>query len=64
MKPCGSCLEGWLDVCEDINREACVVGGKPDSLSGCVGCWLLGEEDVPGGECVGVWLDVHMDGSK
>ena len=41
-----------------------MVGCKPDSLSGCVSYWLLIEEDVPGGECVGVWLDVHMDGSK
>ena len=40
-----------------------MVGCKPDSLSGCVGYWLLVKEDVPGGECVGVWLDVHMDGS-
>ena len=25
---------------------------------------MLGKEDVPGGECVGVWLDGHGEGSR
>ena len=64
MEACGSCLEGRLAFCEDISREACVMGSRPDFLRGCVGYWVLVDEDVLGGECVVVWLDVHMDGSR
>ena len=36
-----------------------MLGSSPDSLSGCVGYWSLVKEDVPGGECVVVWLDAY-----
>ena len=53
---CGFWLAGYLDVYGDSCREACEVGCRPGSLGGCVGGYLVGWGDVPGGDCVGVWL--------
>ena len=60
-------LGGWLEkalVCDDGCRGACEVSYRQDLLSGCVGAYLLGGEDVPEGGFVDVWLDGHGKGNK
>ena len=51
-------------VCDDGCRGACEVSYGQDLLSSFVGACLLVGEDVPGGECAGVLLDVHVDRSR